>query len=246
MQLRRSTRNQSRMSTYSRPASSHVSRSQSELSFVSAHDSPLPVTPEPPKLDGHSGKSIKGPFNDHYADGRWIIDNTPARFMHDNPPKVYLAKDIPHLLQDRMNSMSEEYRSDETARQVFLAAIQHNTAEDEPDASVIDVVNDIDDERTPPWEFHYTNKMWLGEGVPPPDLDNLEGCSCVGQCDPNSKTCACVKRQALKWDGGGFIYDSSGRAKPGGLQYPIFECNDLCGCFEDCPNRVRTSPRLTL
>ena len=38
----------------------------------------------------------------------------------------------------------------------------------------------------------------------------------------------------------GFLYDAqTGRLKkgiPDGV--PIYECNDLCGCTENCPNRV--------
>ncbi|KAI0035852.1 hypothetical protein K488DRAFT_42400, partial [Vararia minispora EC-137] len=154
-------------------------------------------------------------------------------------PKVYYAKDLPHLLQDRMNAMPGDVRVNDTARQVFLAAVAHNTMADEPNAPPIDVVNDIDDERAPPWEFHYTNKMWLGEGVPEPDLENLEGCSCLGRCNPNNKNCACVQRQAQHWSEGGFLYDANGKLKRNvDAGIPIFECNDLCGCLEDCPNKV--------
>ncbi|KAG1884046.1 hypothetical protein F4604DRAFT_1734514 [Suillus subluteus] len=55
------------------------------------------------------------------------------------------------------------------------------------------------------------------EGAPPWEF-NLKSCGCVGRCDPKSKTCG-----------------------KGSLQFfgmPIFECNDFCGCDEDCPNRV--------
>ncbi|KAF8625331.1 hypothetical protein AX17_006873 [Amanita inopinata Kibby_2008] len=153
-------------------------------------------------------------------------------------PKYHLARDLPHSLQDHINHMSEWTRLLPDMRTVFIAAIQENTAMDEPDAPPITVDNAIDDEPAPPWEFHYSNHMWHGGGVPPPDFENLVSCDCVGRCDPRSKTCACVRRQreALGDENMDFLYDNRGRLKEAG--YPIFECNDLCGCDDDCRNRV--------
>lgn len=153
-------------------------------------------------------------------------------------PNYHLAKDLPHELQDHINHMSEWTRSLPDMRIVFRAAIQENTASDEPDAPPIQVENYVDDEPTPPWEFHYSNQMWHGEGVPPPDIKSLVSCDCIGRCDPRSKTCACVRRQreAFEDPNADFAYDNKGRLKE--LGYPIFECNDLCGCDDDCRNRV--------
>ena len=88
--------------------------------------------------------------------------------------------------------------------------------------------------------------MWLMDGVPPPDLENLRGCSCIGKCDPNNKNCRCTQIQERRYmddnnpEKSGFVYDTkTGRLKkdfPDNV--PIYECNDLCGCLEDCPNRV--------
>jgi histone-lysine N-methyltransferase SUV39H len=123
-------------------------------------------------------------------------------------------------------------------RDLFEAMVLENTVDDEPDAPPIELQNDVDEEPTPPWEFYYTNKMWHGEGVPPPDVKNLISCSCKGVCDPRSKTCACLMNQRnvaadpyLE-----FAYDKAGRLKIPG--YPVFECNDLCGCGDECRNRV--------
>ncbi len=125
------------------------------------------------------------------------------------------------------------------ARDMFEAVVYENTYEDEPNAPHISIVNDIDGdpEVTPPWEFHYSNRIWHSDDVPPPDFVNLRGCGCEGYCDPKSRTCSCLKRQHEYCDDvAGFIYDEKGRLKRRG--YPIFECNDLCSCLDDCRNRV--------
>ena len=158
--------------------------------------------------------------------------------------KTYYAKDLPHALQDHINSMSEYTQMMQGMRDLFKATILENTVEDEPDAPPIEIWNSVDTQSTPPWEFYYTNNMWLGEGVPPPDIKTLLSCACKGGCNPKSKTCACLIRQR---EAAGdpqleFAYDKNGRLKIPG--YPIFECNDLCGCSDECRNRV--SPLLLL
>ncbi|KAI0759836.1 SET domain-containing protein [Trametes elegans] len=161
------------------------------------------------------------------------------RIAKEFAPLTQLARDIPHDLHDRLNALSLGVRRAGNMQVlVFEAEIRANTAEDEPGAPPIRVVNDVDDEPTPPLEFYYSNLMWHGAGVPGPDLENLQGCDCVGPCDPTSRTCACVRRQQKWWPGGpaGFIYDKKGRLRE--LGYPIFECNMNCGCSDDCQNRV--------
>ena len=172
-------------------------------------------------------------------DGLTIINWREFRHNIKNfTPKYYLGKDLPHTLQDYINHMSEWTRALPDMRTVFTAAIRENTALDEPDAPPIQVENSVDDEPTPPWEFHYSNQMWHGDGVPPPDMENLISCDCIGRCDPRSKTCACALRQqeAFGNQNADFAYDNKGRLKEPG--YPIFECNDLCACDDDCRNRV--------
>lgn len=159
--------------------------------------------------------------------------------MLEFPQKVYYARDIPHSVQDLMNSMDSHYRKSLMAKDMFEAVIIENTYEDEPNAPHISIVNDVDGDQevTPAWEFHYSNHIWHSDDVPPPDLVNLRGCDCKGHCDPKSQTCSCLKRQhEYSDDIPGFIYDDKGRLKRRG--YPIFECNDLCGCLDDCRNRV--------
>ncbi|PPQ95411.1 hypothetical protein CVT26_008257 [Gymnopilus dilepis] len=158
--------------------------------------------------------------------------------LNNFTPKCRYTKDLPHALHDHINRMSLHTRMMPNMRRVFEGMILENTVEDEPDAPSIKLENDVDEEPTPPWEFYYTNEMWLGEGVPPPDITNLVSCDCKGKCNPKSKTCACLKRQkaAVGIATSDFAYDKNGRLKD--LGYPIFECNDLCGCGPECQNRV--------
>lgn len=165
------------------------------------------------------------------------------------------AKDLPHGLQDRMNALPKSYRNSEFGRMVFEEMILE-AMDDEPYAPPIKIYeNGIGEETTPPWEFVYTNKMWFGEGVPPPDVRNLVSCGCPGKCDPKSKTCACAKRQLqwlepyirdglfpATWPGSPFLYDSRGILQREGC--PIFECNQFCDCDDDCPNRVVQNGRI--
>ena len=158
--------------------------------------------------------------------------------LNNFTPKTYYAKNLPHSLQDHINSMSEYTQMMQGMRDLFKATILENTVEDEPDAPPIEIWNSVDNQSTPPWEFYYTNHMWLGEGVPPPDIKTLLSCTCKGGCDPKSKTCACLLRQreAVGDPQLEFAYDKNGKLKIPG--YPIFECNDLCGCSDECRNRV--------
>ncbi|KXN85111.1 Histone-lysine N-methyltransferase, H3 lysine-9 specific [Leucoagaricus sp. SymC.cos] len=151
--------------------------------------------------------------------------------------KNYSAKDIPTALPDSINRLSEYTRRDAGIRDVFQAYILESICDDEGGAPEIEIVNDIDAEPSPVLEFNYSNRMWYGERVPMPDYSNLKGCDCVGGCDPRSKTCSCAIRQRefLGMDDG-CVYDKNGRLKH--PRYPIFECNDLCSCDDDCRNRV--------
>lgn len=165
--------------------------------------------------------------------GRYFIER-------DYGPTWYHVDDIPKDFINEVNDIPDWCRNPEHLRSMFEAAILQNTVEDEPEAPRIQIINDIDDE-TPPFEFYYTNRMYHGHGVPPPDYRNLQGCECIDKCDPRSKTCACVKRQRQIFekqedDHQGFVYDDKGRVQR--HQFPIFECNDACGCTEACPNRV--------
>jgi hypothetical protein len=228
----------------SRTASSHTSSRQTPESSRSIG---------PPRVVGGQGAtSSMQQLEDgveSYLGGYPIVTwKSYADAQRRLPFKYNLAKDLPHELQDRVNAIPSSYRHSAQARVLFEAMIDE-AMEDDLNAPPISVINDVTDEGAPPWEFVYTNQMWYGEGVPPPDTKNLKSCGCVGRCDPKSKTCSCAKRQHrhLKayiedrtipktWNGAPFVYDGKGCLQWFGL--PIFECNAFCGCDEDCPNRV--------
>ncbi|KAL0953660.1 hypothetical protein HGRIS_004861 [Hohenbuehelia grisea] len=152
-------------------------------------------------------------------------------------PEYFHARDLPNTLHDHINAMDDWSRSLESMRTVFEMAIHENTAKEEPHASPITVFNDVDNDPCPPWEFYYSNQMWHGDGVPAPTIEGLEGCDCYPKCLPNKK-CKCFMRQRKTTADytPGFVYDERGRAVQDDL--PIFECNDLCRCDDDCRNRV--------
>lgn len=153
------------------------------------------------------------------------------------------AEQIPKDLVNEINDMPSWFRDPELLRRLFELSIVNNTVDDEPHAPPIRIVNVVDDEATPPFEFYYSNHLWHGKGVPSPDIENLEGCDCEGKCDPRSTTCSCALRQrslfeayGVKSTHNGFNYDDRGRLRNN--EFPIFECNAFCGCTDDCINRV--------
>ncbi|EJD04424.1 uncharacterized protein FOMMEDRAFT_167613 [Fomitiporia mediterranea MF3/22] len=156
-------------------------------------------------------------------------------------PKWYHIKDIPRDFINEVNYFPAWGRNPRLLKDMFEQAILQNTNDDEPNAPAIQIINNVDDQPAPPFEFYYTNRLYHHENVPPPDYENLQGCGCMGKCDPQSATCACLHRQLAIFRGQdnyheGFVYDDKGRAQIQG--FPIFECNDACGCDEDCTNRV--------
>ncbi|KAH0832246.1 hypothetical protein J3R83DRAFT_13220 [Lanmaoa asiatica] len=186
---------------------------------------------------------------EHFGGHRVVTWASYVAEERERAPEYKLAKNIPHSLQDNMNALPASFRQSDVARKIFQAHIREAMT-NEPDAPSIEIFdNGIGSEVTPMWEFHYTNDMWYGEGVPPPDVKGLESCGCVGRCDPKSGKCACAQRQLRwvqqyidgeiippTWAGSPFVYDHRGMLQR--LECPIFECNRFCACDEDCPNRV--------
>lgn len=206
----------------------------------------------PPPRSAPRGSIFDGLEAIAAACGGQIHCLTPASLLVENPPPVYYAKDLDSTILDEVNAMPEQYRNSDNVRDIFECLMRQNTYEDEPDAPPIMLQNEWDDQATPPWEFYYSNRVWLGKGVPDPNLAALEGCGCEGVCDPNSKTCACYKRnrrlpdlEQEKYEGWPYEIDKKNKSKPKTLKlkslvYPVFECNALCGCSDSCINRVRT------
>ncbi|KAE9407082.1 SET domain-containing protein [Gymnopus androsaceus JB14] len=161
------------------------------------------------------------------------------------PPRYRLSKDLSHVMHDYINAYDPGVRNHPQMQEVYEWMIQENTCLDEPDAPVIKVINQTETaltEPTPPWEFVYTNEMWLGQDVSPPSRENLVACDCEGKCTRN--TCKCWKKQEAQtadFDVKGFMYDQNGLLKRNGL--PVFECNSLCNCGEECKNRVVSQGR---
>lgn len=223
-------------------ARSRSSRSSSKWRSVSRATSSVDLVDLRPRPTPVSEPTICG-----YRVLTWASHVAAER---ERPPEYMLSKDIPHSLQDNMNALPAEFRNSDVARQIFEAHIQEAMST-EPLAPSIEIFdNGIGEEVTPPWEFHYSNKMWYGEGVPPPDVKGLKSCGCVGRCNPKSGKCACAQRQRQwvqayidaeiippTWPGSPFVYDHRGSLQR--LECPIFECNQFCSCDEDCPNRVR-------
>ncbi|CAK9785533.1 SET domain-containing protein [Cutaneotrichosporon oleaginosum] len=122
-------------------------------------------------------------------------------------------------------------------RELFETYMSISTAEDEPNAPTIKVVNMVDG-APPDFEFQYSNQMLYTDSVPEPELG--QGCGCEGPCDPTSTTCSCVKRQQLYFynlEGySGFQYNADGTIK--NPECPIWECGPNCGCPPECMNRV--------
>ncbi|KAF9653273.1 SET domain-containing protein [Thelephora ganbajun] len=158
------------------------------------------------------------------------------------PSSTYCClSNLPTGLLDYLNDLPDSIRKSLVFRQIFESVIAESTAQDEPGAPPIIVINEIDDEPTPPWEFFYSNKLWYHKDVPPPDYNKLVGCDCIGECNPTSTTCVCLRRQKNLWPDGmqsgfGFSYDENGILK--NWDETIVECNDLCQCMGKCRNRV--------
>lgn len=152
----------------------------------------------------------------------------------------YSAKDLSTALPDSINRLSEYTRMNPGLRDVFRAYMLENIIDDEAGAPDVEVINNVDREPTPLFEFVYSNRIWYGKGVSLPNYSKLRGCGCIGKCDPKNMACLCAQRQRNSCDmEEGCVYDKFGRLKYPG--YPIFECNEMCSCDDECRNRVGIS-----
>ncbi|KIJ60316.1 hypothetical protein HYDPIDRAFT_97177, partial [Hydnomerulius pinastri MD-312] len=231
----------------SRPLRQSSSRRRSASKGASSVSPSGMVVTTGGRVPGKTDDVSARPFTSEYPVLTWASYVAAAR---GRKPEYKLAKNIPHSLQDRMNALPIEYRNSDFARNVFESSIREAMDGIESDSPRIEIFdNGLGEETTPPWEFAYTNEMWLSDNVPPPNIKDLKSCGCVGRCDPKSKTCACARRQQSwlqyyikkriidpTWPGSPFVYDSKGQLQLFGL--PIFECNQFCGCDDDCANRV--------
>ncbi|CAE7190481.1 unnamed protein product, partial [Rhizoctonia solani] len=145
---------------------------------------------------------------------------------------------------DLVNSMPESFRKNGGSRAVFEAYMDDAMRLNEPCAPAIRVENAVDSEPCPPWEFVYYNTMVYGANVPKPDLDALEGCDCLGPCDPTNQNCACVRRQEQYYAEAGEVMDEFtgfGCTEEGMIKChggAVFGCNSRCSCDLECSNKV--------
>ncbi|EAU87055.2 hypothetical protein CC1G_12392 [Coprinopsis cinerea okayama7 len=211
-----------------------------ELALVPGQPPP-PLESKTARIEKFKAAAVTTPARTGASGFQQLTFHDYRLHLQNTPFEVYYARDLPHSLQDGINNTKDMHLL-AGMRDLFKAFIQEHTVQDEPDAPPIDIINNIDDEPAPPWEFHYSNQMWHSDNVPPPDVKNLEGCDCVGRC---TKSCACLRRQKKLLDPEGppgqvndFMYDKKGRLRHPEFQEPIVECNALCGCDQDCVNRV--------
>ncbi|KAG5637338.1 hypothetical protein H0H81_004894 [Sphagnurus paluster] len=227
---------------YHRTTRSSCSNSDEPANFFGDESTPStpfesPVPSPSPPLDPSLPVPTK--LYGGYASVSWASYRAdPTNFR----PRVHYAADLPHAQQDAINALPESLQRNPVMARILESTIQANTAFDEPDAPPIEVVNTVDNDPTPPWEFYYSNAMWHGKDVPPPHVEGLVSCGCRGRCDPKSKKCACIMRQQEeRWKAHevtqDFMYSATGKLKSTG-GYPVFECNDMCGCGDECRNRV--------
>ncbi|CAE6346327.1 unnamed protein product, partial [Rhizoctonia solani] len=170
---------------------------------------------------------------------------SPSKQRAQNKDEVIIPGDeLVTWRVDLVNSMPESYRKSSGVRAVFEAYMDDAMRLTEPCASAIRVENMVDSEPCPPWEFVYYNTMVYGTNVPKPDLDALEGCDCLGPCDPENQDCSCVRRQERYYAEYGGDMDGTtgfGCAEDGTIKYQngaVFGCNSKCSCDLECSNKV--------
>ncbi|KAK9761085.1 hypothetical protein K7432_014271, partial [Basidiobolus ranarum] len=94
----------------------------------------------------------------------------------------------------------------------------------------ITVVNEIDD-MGPPADFEFINENIYTAGVPKMSTDFLVGCECVDECNSKTaKSCSCIANMGSLPYKRGRLQIQPGQA--------IYECNSLCNCGPDCPDRL--------
>jgi hypothetical protein len=99
----------------------------------------------------------------------------------------------------------------------------------------VTLVNEVDDEPSPPVDFEFITSLRLGKNVPEYDDGFTFGCECpVSGCvDPTE----CTDLIELQDGHRQFAYNKHGRNITDN-QLAIFECNHMCSCGPSCSNRV--------
>lgn len=203
-------------------------------------------SPSPPRTPQPQAPKMRAP----HPNIRPAVPDSPS--VHLSPSKQLAQRKDAVLIEgeelvtwrvDLVNSMPESYRNRIGCRAVFEAFIEDAMRHNEPCAPEITVENEVDSQPCPPWEFVYYNRMVYGTNVPRPDPNVLEGCDCLGPCDPENKDCACVRRQEKYFEDNPGLSDFSGFAfkVDGTIKYhngAVFGCNSKCSCDLECQNKV--------
>ena len=137
----------------------------------------------------------------------------------------------PQLFITQRQSPSPEYQQELLEWQFML------NKQCRPNEAYILVENRMD-EATIPWSFKYITSNQYGEGVPDPSKLKAEGRICGCTCYIMGKRCGPKNQHCCpKMAGADFPYSPAGKIRlpPGN---PIYECNSLCSCPQDCLNRV--------
>ncbi|KAL1916965.1 uncharacterized protein VTP21DRAFT_5162 [Calcarisporiella thermophila] len=147
-----------------------------------------------------------------FRNGRYKSEGNRKAFSTDASPQA-LAKPLIYGISRNLLPNMEKLE-----RQIIMSG--------EPP---IKVVNEVDNEDLP--EFEYTRTLRYGKGVPRPDPGFLEGCDCKPHCIIG-RPCSCRRMNHDR-----IPYDENGRViiNPG---YAIYECNVNCSCGPKCPYRV--------
>lgn len=211
-----------------RRSTRHGSASSNDYVPLTDAESPPVSSPSPELTDMNEPPS--------YGGFKALTWNLYKRNLNNFHFKHYYAKDIPTSLPDSINRLSAYTRRNAGIRDIFRAFILENICDDEGGAPEIEIINEVDAEPSPVFEFNYSNRMWYGEDLTMSDYSELQGCECIGRCDPKSQTCACAIKTRSYLEIDGCVYEKNGRLKH--PRYPIFECNDFCSCDDDCRNRV--------
>lgn len=158
-----------------------------------------------------------------------------------------MKTDPTDILDMTTKNIPPSLQNDPNIRLIFEATIVANTARDEAASPRIHIINEVDEDPSPPMSFYYTNNLYCGSDISVSSPLKLIGCDCKGACNPNDQSCACVRRQeesarAVEGfeDHRGFLYDEGGCVREHGL--PVFECNVTCRCSDKCSNKVSLRP----
>lgn len=156
--------------------------------------------------------------------------------------RKYPGEKLDTRIIDMMNALPEPWKRDVTTKINFESYMMSSVSTYNPWSPPIKVINTIDAQPNPPWEFVYTERMVYGNGVKKPTREERRtmGCECYPYCKPDDRNCACLRRQekyGREVELKGFRYKRDGLLPFTG-PVPIFECTDGCRCNEDCPNRV--------